>query len=71
MSVKTHCDFCENSVYSISATGEAYCLSCVIESSEIAIKKESDISYQEEDFPEECSGCGRMEDWCECDLEAY
>jgi hypothetical protein len=29
------------------------------------------VHFEEEDYPEECSGCGRMEDWCICNEEAY
>jgi hypothetical protein len=32
---------------------------------------QDDIPYEEEDYPEACSGCDQMEDWCICNQEAY
>lgn len=36
---KTHCDFCENTVYLISENNEAYCLACSIEATENGFRK--------------------------------
>lgn len=50
---------CGEKAFSYNEDGNLFCESCLEDWHE-------SVNY-EEDYPEACSSCGRMEDWCECD----